>query len=134
MEDNNGIDIQSEEDYVSNGQLGIIMETDNDDVRHRGRGPSYPSMGVVPERLHRKKSRQGVNYIRQQVIGTQTNGNIRLFQVLKASHRAMNWTHQLRKLRGRRVAMRIDQRCRVIYPTVFLAFNLAYWSYYIVLT
>ena len=55
------------------------------------------------------------------------------FQTLQVSRRALNWTRQLRNLRGRRVAQRIDERCRVVFPSVFFIFNVAYWSFYILL-
>ena len=51
---------------MANGGMGIMMETDNDELNlhQRTRIASLPSMNHVTERLHRKKSK---SYFRQQV-------------------------------------------------------------------
>ncbi|EYC02679.1 hypothetical protein Y032_0098g3067 [Ancylostoma ceylanicum] len=70
---------------------------------------------VGADRLKRKRSKTSLSRLRQQV-----------------SRRAFHWTRTLRNLRGRRVAQRIDERCRTAFPVAFLLFNVAYWSFYLV--
>ncbi|KHN86398.1 Glycine receptor subunit beta-type 4 [Toxocara canis] len=51
----------------------------------------------------------------------------------KVTRRALAWTRSLRNLRGRRVANKIDEKCRFIFPISFVVFNILYWSFYILL-
>ncbi len=42
--------------------------------------------------------------------------------------RARMWSRRLRKLRGRKAATAIDERCRSLFPAAFLVFNIVYWG------
>ncbi|CAJ0933452.1 unnamed protein product, partial [Mesorhabditis belari] len=72
---------------------------------------------VGSDRLKRKRSKASLARLRAQTADV--------------SRRALNWTRTLRNLRGRRVAQRIDEKCRIVFPAVYLVFNLAYWSFYL---
>ncbi|KAJ1351070.1 hypothetical protein KIN20_007012 [Parelaphostrongylus tenuis] len=74
---------------------------------------------VGSHRLRRKRSKKSMSRLRH--------------QTLQVSRRALQWTKTLRNLRGRRVAQRIDERCRTAFPIAFLCFNAAYWSFYLIL-
>uniref|UniRef100_A0A183TXX7 Neur_chan_LBD domain-containing protein n=1 Tax=Toxocara canis TaxID=6265 RepID=A0A183TXX7_TOXCA len=54
-------------------------------------------------------------------------------QLIQVTRRALAWTRSLRNLRGRRVANKIDEKCRFIFPISFVVFNILYWSFYILL-
>ncbi|CAI5456076.1 unnamed protein product [Caenorhabditis angaria] len=81
---------------------------------------------VGADRMKRKRSKASLSRLRQQVASMR-------HATVDVSRRAFNWTRALRNLRGRRVAQRIDERCRIIFPLVFCLFNLAYWSFYLLL-
>ncbi|KJH46436.1 Neurotransmitter-gated ion-channel transmembrane region [Dictyocaulus viviparus] len=72
---------------------------------------------VGSDQLKRKRSKSSVSRLRQ--------------HTMEMSRRAFQWTRTLRNLRGRRVAQRIDERCRTAFPVAFLLFNVAYWSFYL---
>ncbi|CAI2356720.1 unnamed protein product [Caenorhabditis sp. 36 PRJEB53466] len=80
---------------------------------------------VGAERMKRKRSKASLSRLRQQVASMR-------HATIDVSRRAFNWTRALRNLRGRRVAQRIDERCRIVFPMVFFLFNIAYWSFYLV--
>ncbi|CAB3399733.1 unnamed protein product [Caenorhabditis bovis] len=80
---------------------------------------------VGTDRMKRKRSKASLSRLRQQVASMR-------HATIDVSRRAFNWTRALRNLRGRRVAQRIDERCRIVFPAVFLLFNVAYWSFYLV--
>ncbi|CAH2694482.1 Ligand-Gated ion Channel [Caenorhabditis elegans] len=80
---------------------------------------------VGAERMKRKRSKASLSRLRQQVASMR-------HATIDVSRRAFNWTRALRNLRGRRVAQRIDERCRIVFPMIFLLFNVAYWSFYLV--
>ncbi|KAI6232057.1 hypothetical protein M3Y95_00446800 [Aphelenchoides besseyi] len=50
----------------------------------------------------------------------------------QVNRRALNWRTAVCNLRGRRVATKIDETCRYLFPLAFLAFNLTYWAFYLV--
>ncbi|CAD6187344.1 unnamed protein product [Caenorhabditis auriculariae] len=79
---------------------------------------------VGSDRMKRKRSKASLSRIRQQVASMR-------HATVDVSRRAFNWTRALRNLRGRRVAQRIDERCRIVFPVVFTFFNIAYWSFYL---
>ncbi|EGT30553.1 CBN-LGC-40 protein [Caenorhabditis brenneri] len=80
---------------------------------------------VGAERMKRKRSKASLSRLRQQVASMR-------HATVDVSRRAFNWTRALRNLRGRRVAQRIDERCRIVFPMIFFLFNIAYWSFYLV--
>ncbi|EFO96445.1 hypothetical protein GCK72_023920 [Caenorhabditis remanei] len=80
---------------------------------------------VGAERMKRKRSKASLSRLRQQVASMR-------HATVDVSRRAFNWTRALRNLRGRRVAQRIDERCRIVFPMIFFLFNVAYWSFYLV--
>uniref|UniRef100_A0A8R1DRK9 Uncharacterized protein n=1 Tax=Caenorhabditis japonica TaxID=281687 RepID=A0A8R1DRK9_CAEJA len=80
---------------------------------------------VGAERMKRKRSKASLSRLRQQVASMR-------HATMDVSRRAFNWTRALRNLRGRRVAQRIDERCRIVFPMVFFLFNIVYWSFYLV--
>lgn len=45
--------------------------------------------------------------------------------------RALSWTRSLCNLRGRAVAIKIDERSRIAFPLTFLLFNFVYWTFYL---
>lgn len=52
----------------------------------------------------------------------------------RVASRALMWTQSLRKIRGRKAASAIDERCRYAFPLAFVAFNCLYWSYYLMIS
>ncbi|UMM40025.1 hypothetical protein L5515_016818 [Caenorhabditis briggsae] len=77
------------------------------------------------ERLKRKRSKTSITRLRQQVASMR-------HATADVSRRAFKWTRAVRKLHGHRVATKIDERCRIVFPMVFILFNIAYWSFYLV--
>jgi len=73
---------------------------------------------IGAERLHRKKKRSvpSVSRIKETM-----------------SRRALNIAKAVRNLRGRAVANKIDERCRIMFPLCFFLLNIIYWSYYLVI-
>uniref|UniRef100_A0A914XXN0 Neurotransmitter-gated ion-channel transmembrane domain-containing protein n=1 Tax=Panagrolaimus superbus TaxID=310955 RepID=A0A914XXN0_9BILA len=44
---------------------------------------------------------------------------------------ALSWTRNLCNIRGRAVAIKIDERSRIAFPLTFLLFNFVYWTFYL---
>ncbi|CAD5234078.1 unnamed protein product [Bursaphelenchus xylophilus] len=93
----------------------------NGDARLNGlRDPMYPRMHSL-DTLHMTEEKHNsikptMNRLRNQV-----------------RNRAISWKNALCNLRGRRVANKIDENCRYIFPLVFVVFNIFYWSFYLVI-
>lgn len=45
--------------------------------------------------------------------------------------KALSWTRSLCNLKGRAVALKIDERSRIVFPLTFFIFNCIYWSFYL---
>ncbi|CAJ0597354.1 unnamed protein product [Cylicocyclus nassatus] len=79
-----------------------LLSPEQTEPRLRSLGTEVSTNGaryfVGSDRLRRKRSKNSLSRIRQQVI-----------------RRAMHWSRVLKNLRGRRVAQRIDERCRKMY-------------------
>lgn len=125
-------DLNEEEGVRGEGEQHIALNMLNpEEPRLRSLNPNNDVTAngtryfVGADRMKRKRSKASLSRLRQQVASMR-------HATVDVSRRAFNWTRALRNLRGRRVAQRIDERCRIVFPMIFFLFNIAYWSFYLV--
>uniref|UniRef100_A0A8R1V562 Uncharacterized protein n=1 Tax=Pristionchus pacificus TaxID=54126 RepID=A0A8R1V562_PRIPA len=100
--------------------LKSLREEDETEPRLRGLNGDFERNGSLLHDTHPlRQKRQSVSFtkFRKQTAST--------------ARRAIRFLRDVRKLRGRRLAQRIDEKCRVAFPMAFLIFNICYWSFYL---